>query len=181
MRAFVGLVVVVCCVSLSVASERPKEVHSEDGKQGKRSLSHGSVLGGGYPYSSYPSGAGHYGSYGIAGSAGIIAEGGESSILSSGPLAVSSGPGIISGGPGIISGGPGIINGGPGIIGSGAGIYGGSGFYNNGGFINGGGPGFAGASFATSGVAAVSTNTDTLTTVRQNVPVPVPVDRPVPV
>lgn len=166
MRAFAGLVVVVCCVSLSVASERPREAHSEDGKQEKRSLSHGSVLGGGYPYSSYPSGAGHYGSYGIAGSASLIAEGGESSILSSGPLAVSSGPSISSG-PGIISGGPGI--------------YGGSGFYNNGGFINGGGPGFAGAGFATSGVAAVSTNTDTLTTVRQNVPVPVPVDRPVPV
>ena len=154
MKAFIGIVFVVCLVG---ASEVENKVQSESLKQEKRSLSHG-VLGGGYS-SSYPSYEGHYGgSYGLTG----LSE--PSIVSSSGPISVSSGgyPGeVISSGPSYSDGA--ILSGG-----------------SIGGPILSGGAVDGGVVSAGSAVG-ISTNTNTLTTVRQNVPVPVAVDRPVPV
>lgn len=153
MRAFIGLLLVVSCGSVVLASQsESKDKQSESAKQEKRSLSHG-VLGGGYP-SNYGSLAGSYASYGLAGAYANGIGGLEGGVVSSGPVTVSGGPEIVS------SGGPGIVSG-----------FGGAGI----------GPGFAGGVGFAAGGVGVSTNTDTLTTVRQNIPVPVAVDRPVPV
>lgn len=89
-----------------------------------------------------------------------LSDGGFSS---SGPISVSSGPSF-SAGPSIISSGPGLAAGGP-AFGAGPAV------------IASAGPAVVGGGAS----VGVSTNTNTFTTVRENVPVAVPVDRPVPV
>lgn len=159
MRAFVGLLVVLCCGSLIGASESKQKANpAEPVKQEKRSLSHG-VLGGGYQTQSYQNYAGPYGSYGVTGGGYLGSEYSAATVDASCPgCAVSTSGGVSVSGPGIITSAGGSAVGVGGVIGTGPAVF---------------GPGPA------VGVG-VSTNTDTLTTIRQNVPVAVPVDRPIP-
>lgn len=105
MRAFIGLLFVVCCGSIVLASQNEQKAQYENVKQEKRSLSHI----GGYP-SSYGSSAGSYGSYGLAGAYANGLAGEEGSIVSSGPVSI--GGSIAGGSGGFIAGGPGFIGGG---------------------------------------------------------------------
>lgn len=156
MRAFVAVLFVVSCAGHISASGDANEINSESPKQEKRSLSHG--IGNGY----YSAG---------------LSDGGY---VSSGPLSVSSGPSISSSGPSILSGGSGILSSGPGIdIGSGIDV--GPGLAAGPGIAVGSGLGGGPAVVAGASAVGVSTNTNTFTTVRENVPVGVPVDRPIPV
>lgn len=181
MRAFVGLLAVLCCAGLIGASESKQKASPVEGsKQEKRSLSHG-VLGGGYPSQSYQNYAGPYGSYGVAGAGYLGSDYSAATVDASCPgCAVSSSGGVSVSGPGIITSAGGSSVGLGGVIGTGPAVFGPGPGVAVGGF--GAGPGVAVGGFGAGPAVGVgvSTNTDTLTTIRQNVPVAVPVDRPIP-
>lgn len=172
----------MCCGGLIGASENKQKANQVDAvKQEKRSLSHG-VLGGGYPSQSYQNYGGPYGSYGVTGGEYLGNGYSGATIDASCPgCAVSTSGGVSVNGPGIITSSGSSAGGFGGVIGTGPAVFGpGPGGFGPGaaGFGPGSGIGVIGGGPAVG--VGVSTNTDTLTTIRQNVPVAVPVDRPVP-